>query len=69
MLNQQELAKIQGLTSMLEHHLPVAQAAEFVGVSERHAKRLLTAYRGQNPAALIHGNRGRRPHGTLYREC
>ena len=32
-----------------------------MGVSERHAKRLLAAYRMHGAAALAHGNRGRRP--------
>ena len=50
---------------MLEHHLPIAQAAEIMGISERHTKRLLAAYRKGGPAALAHGNRGRRPHNAV----
>ena len=60
-MNQQEQARIQVLNSVLEYQLPIAQAAEVMGVSERHTKRLLAAYRKHGPAALAHGNRGRRP--------
>ena len=53
------------LNSMLEYQLPIAQAAEIMGVSERHTKRLLAAYRRDGAAALAHGNRGRRPHNAV----
>ena len=64
-LNQQEQARIQVLNSVLEHQLLIAQAAEIMGVSERHTKRLLAAYRKEGAAALAHGNRGRRPHNAV----
>ena len=64
-MNQQEQARIQALNCVLEHQLPVAQAAEIMGVSERHTKRLLAAYRKHGAAALAHGNRGRRPHNVV----
>ena len=65
MLNQQEQARIQVLNSVLEYQLPIAQAAEIMGVTERHTKRLLAAYRKDGAAALAHGNRGRRPHNAV----
>ena len=37
------------------------QAAMLMGVSARHARRLLAAYGKEGAAALAHGNRGRRP--------
>ena len=64
-MNQQEQARIQVLNSVLEYQLPIAQAAEVMGVSERHTKRLLAAYRKHGAAALAHGNRGRRPHNAV----
>ena len=64
-MNQQEQARIQVLNSVLECQLPIAQAAEIMGVSERHTKRLLAAYRKDGAAALAHGNRGRRPHNAV----
>ena len=53
------------LNSVLEYQLPIAQAAEIMGVSERHTKRLLAGYRKDGPAALAHGNRGRKPHNAV----
>ena len=53
------------LNTVLEHQLPIALAAEIMGVSERHTKRLLAAYRKDGAAALAHGNRGRRPHNAV----
>ncbi len=64
-MTQQEQTRIQILNSVLEYQLPIAQAAEIMGLSERHTKRLLSAYRRGGPAALAHGNRGRRPHNAL----
>ena len=39
----------------------MAEAAELMRVSERHAWRLLAAYRKEGAAGVAHGNRGRRP--------
>ena len=64
-MKQQEQARIQVLNTVLDYQLPIAQAAEIMGVSERHTKRLLAAYRKEGPAALAHGNRGRRPHNAV----
>ena len=64
-LNQQEQTRIQVLNSVLEYGLPIAQASEIMGLSQRHTKRLLAAYRRDGPAALAHGNRGRRPHNAV----
>ena len=50
------------LNSVLEYQVPVAQAAEVLGVSPRHVRRMLAACREHGAAALAHGNRGRRPH-------
>ena len=51
-MNQKEQARIQVLNSVLEYQLPIAQAAEIMGVSERHTKRLFAAYRKHGAAAL-----------------
>ena len=47
-LTQKEQARLQVLNSMM-------------GVSARHTRRTLAAYRKDGAAALAHGNRGRRP--------
>ena len=60
-MNQQKQARIQVLNSVLEYQLPIGQAAEIMGVSERHTKRPLAAYRKVGPAALAHGNRAAGP--------
>ena len=39
----------------------MAEAAELMRVSERHAWRLLATYRKEGAAGVAHGNRGRRP--------
>ena len=64
-MNQLEQTRLHVLNSVLEHQLPVAQAAEILGVSERHAWRILADYRKEGAAALVHGNRGRRPRNAV----
>ena len=64
-LNQREQTRLHVLNTVLEHQLPVSQAAEIMRVSERHAWRTLAAYRQEGAAALAHGNRGRRPRNAV----
>ena len=64
-LNQREQARLHVLNTVLEHQLPVSQAAEVMGVTERHAWRMLAAYRKEGAAALAHGNRGHRPRNAV----
>jgi transposase len=42
-----------------------AEAATTLGLSVRQVRRLVTAYRAEGPAALVHGNRGRTPAHAL----
>ena len=63
--NQLEQTRLHVLNSVLEHQLPVAQAAEILGVSERHAWRLLAAYREEGAAALANGNRDHKPRNAV----
>ena len=64
-LNQREQARLQVLNSVMEYQLPRAQAAELLGVSERQVRRILAAYRRDGAAALVHGNRGRKPRNSV----
>ena len=64
-LNQREQTRLHVLNTVLEHQLPVCQAAEIMGVSDRHVWRMLAAYRKEGAAALAHGNRGRRPRNAV----
>ena len=61
---QREQTRLQVLNSLLADHMTTDQAATLMGVSERHARRLLAAYRKEGAAALAHGNRGCRPANT-----
>ena len=46
---------------ILDRRYPVKEAAQLIGISERHTWRLLAAYRREGAAALAHKNRGRLP--------
>ena len=63
-LTQKEQARLQVLNSVLAEHMTTEQAAEIPGVSTRHTRRILAAYKEDGAAALAHGNRGRRPHNA-----
>ena len=60
MLAQKEQARLQVLNSLLAEHVSLDQAATLMGVSARHTRRILAAYREEGAAALAHGNRGLR---------
>ena len=69
-MNQKEQARLSVLSSVLEYQVPIADAAELLGVAQCHARRMLAAYRERGAAALAHGNRGRHPHNaTSHREA
>ena len=60
-MTQQEQARLQVLNSLLTGHMTTEQAATLMGVSTRHTRRILAAYRREGAAAIAHGNRDRRP--------
>ena len=60
-MTQKEQARLQVLNSLLAEHMTLDQAATLMGVTTRHTKRILTAYREKGVAAVAHGHRGRRP--------
>ena len=59
-MNQREQARLQVLNSLLAEHMTMEQASTLMGVSTRHTRRILAAYRKDGAAALAHGHRGRR---------
>ena len=63
-LNAREQERLDVLEDVLEGQLTQSQAAECLGISERHARRLLKDFREKGAAALVHGNRGRKPHNA-----
>jgi len=60
-LSAKEQNRLHVLNGVLEREWTVAEAAQLLGVSERHTWRVLAAYRQEGAAALVHGNRGRSP--------
>ncbi len=60
-LTQQEQTRLQVLINLLAVYMTTEQAATLMGVSARHTRHILAAYRKEEAAALAHGNRGRRP--------
>ena len=60
-LTTKEQTRLQILNGVLEGRWSLREVAEILGVSERHAWRLLAAYREEGAAALAHGNRGHVP--------
>ena len=60
-MTQREQTRLQVLNSLMSDHMTTEQAATLMGVSARHTRRILAAYRRDGAAALAHGNRGRRP--------
>ena len=64
-MTQSEEARRCVLESVDAGDLRAAQAAEVLGVSERHVWRLLAAYCARGAPSLAHGNRGRQPHNVV----
>ena len=60
-MTQKEQARLQVLNSLLAEHMTLDQAATLMGVTTRHTRRILAAYRELGAAAVAHGHRGRRP--------
>src|SRR5260370_24278465 len=60
-LNTQEQKRAMVLNRIQAGQLSVAQAAGVLDLSARHVRRILAAYQKEGPAALAHGNRGRKP--------
>ena len=59
-LTPEEGRKLHVLTLLEGKRISVGQAAEALGVTPRHVRRLRVALRREGPAGLVHGNRGRR---------
>ena len=60
-MTPKEQSRLQVLNSLAEEHMTLDQAAELMGVTSRHTRRILAAYHERGAAALAHGHRGRRP--------
>ena len=60
-LRPKEQARLQVLNNLLAEQITLDQAAELMGVTTRHTRRILEAYRRNGAAALAHGLRGLKP--------
>lgn len=58
-MRQQELHRYHTLQLVLEHRVTGAEAAQSLGLSLRHVRRLLARLRHEGRRAVVHGNRGR----------
>jgi transposase len=59
LMRQHELQRYHTLQLVLEHRLTGSEAAQNLGLSLRHVRRLLARLRQEGRGALVHGNRGR----------
>lgn len=59
-LTQRGHQQLMVLNALERAEITVAEAARLLGRSTRQVRRLRVAYRVRGPAALVHGNRGRR---------
>ena len=64
-LTIREQQRLKVLNEVMTGGLSGGTAAEAMGISLRHERRLLAAYRKKGVEALAHGNRGRLPANTL----
>ena len=64
-MKPKEQARLRVLNSLLAEHMTLDQAAALMGVSPRHTRRMLTAYRENGATALAHGLRGHKSVNTI----
>ena len=64
-LNKKEQRRLMVLNGVEVGKVTAREAAEVLGLSLRHVRRILAAYRKEGAAALAHGNRGKKPHNAL----
>jgi transposase len=64
-LNKKEQRRLVVLNQVETGKMLGREAAEVLGLSLRHVRRILAAYRKEGAAALAHGNRGRKPYNAL----
>ena len=64
-LTKKEQRRLMVLNGVEMGRITTREASEVLGLSLRHVRRILAAYRREGAAALAHGNRGRKPHNAL----
>jgi transposase len=68
-LTPEEGRRLHVLTLLEGKRISLGQAAEALGLTPRQVRRLRVRLRREGPAALIHGNRGRRSVHRLPEDC
>src|SRR4030042_168993 len=64
-LTKKEQSRLMVVNGLEVGRILAREAAEVLGLSLRHVRRILAAYRKEGAAALAHGNRGRKPNNAL----
>ena len=64
-MNRKEQRRLVVLNQVDRDGMTGREASEVLGLSLRHVRRLLSAYRKEGAQALAHGNRGRKPYNAL----
>ena len=64
-MNKKEQRRLMVLNQVGAGKMTAEEAAELLGLSMRHVRRILAAYRKEGAQALAHGNRGRKPYNAL----
>lgn len=64
-LSRKEQKRAMVLGKVDRREMTAGEAAQVLGMTLRHVRRLLAGYRRDGPGALAHGNRGRKPAHTL----
>ena len=64
-LNKREQKRLLVMNEVLAGRMTGQEAADMLGLSLRHTRRLIAAYRREGATALAHGNRGRQAHNRL----
>jgi len=67
-MNRKEQLRAMVLTAVIERRMTAGEAAELMSLSGRQERRLRQAFVRDGSAALVHGNRGRRPAHALAAE-
>ena len=67
-LTREELRRVEVMSRVDSGLLTAREAAKLLELSVRQVRRILAAYRKEGPAALAHGNRGRKPQHAIPEE-
>ena len=60
-LNRKQQRRVEVLTRLASGSITRQEAAELLGVSYRHTKRMLMDFKSSGMASVVHGNAGRAP--------